>query len=486
MAMSALNELAKRTNGDVYIGVVGPVRVGKSTLISKLLEHLVLPSIEDGEERTRMIDEMPQSSAGQEIMTTEPKFIPAQAVSIPVQGSSVSMKVRFVDCVGYMVDTIGNHEKLIQTPWHAEPIPFQQAAKLGTDKVIKDHSTVGFIVSTDGTVNGISRNLIEEAEQEIVAQLKSLGKPFVLLINSESPFSEETQRLVGQLETHYEIPVEAVSVREIGKHQVDGLLRKLLFEFPITTVQLEAPEWLNLDEDNEVLQAIHATLEAATETIHKVKDVDKLVESLQDIPSIVSTELIEVDPSTGQAVMKVQVSEELYTEVCSKWSDTPIETKADFLKLLRSYDTTKKATEKYVHAIEEAMETGYGIALPTSSDFVPFAPELIKENNFHGVRLKAKAPVVHMIRVDMTSEFAPLLGSEFHSQQLQNELQQHFSTNLDELWQTQLFGTTLIHVLQEGIRSKSAQLDGQLKHRLVKTIEKIVKQEQQGLVTFIL
>ncbi|WP_342525723.1 stage IV sporulation protein A [Chryseomicrobium sp. FSL W7-1435] len=483
---SALNELAKRTNGDVYIGVVGPVRVGKSTFISKLLEHLVLPSIEDGEERNRIIDEMPQSSAGQEIMTTEPKFIPAQAVSVPIQGSNLHMKLRFVDCVGYMVDSIGNHEKLIQTPWHQEPIPFQQAAKLGTDKVMKDHSTVGFVVSTDGTVNGLERSLIEPAEQEIIDQMKSLGKPFVLVINSQSPFNDETAALVSYLETKYEVPVEAASIRDLDKNHLDRLLRRLLFEFPIESIELEAPEWLELDPQNEVMQAIQATLQSATHDIHKLKDVDVLVNTLQEIPHITAAQLIEVDPSSGQAIMQVHVSDSLYEETCSKWLATPIQSRSEFLHLIQQYDAAKKATEKFSQALEEAIETGYGIALPTAADFVPFEPELIRENNFHGVRLRAKAPVLHIIRVDMMSEFAPLLGSEFHSQQLKNELQEHFDHDLNELWQTQLFGTTLIHVLQEGIRSKTAQLDLPVKHRLVKTIEKIVKQEQQGLVTFII
>lgn len=483
---SALNELAKRTNGDVYIGVVGPVRVGKSTLITKLLDHLVVPSIEDGEERARVIDEMPQSSAGLEIMTTEPKFIPAQAVSVPIQGSNIHMKLRFVDCVGYMIDSIGNHDKLIQTPWNQEPIPFQQAAKLGTDKVIRDHSTVGFVVSTDGTVNGIARDLVAQPEAQIVDQLKTLGKPFVLVINSQSPYSETTAALVEQLEREYDIPVEAVSIRELGKSQLDRLLRRLLFEFPIESVELEAPEWLELDPDNEVMAAVQEVLHSSTHDIHKLKDVDELVESLQGIPYITTASLIEVDPSSGKAILQIHVEDELFEATCAKWVSAPVDSRTAYLKLLQDYAHAVQTSSKYSHALQEALETGYGIALPTPADFIPFEPELIQENNFHGVRLKAKAPVIHMIRVDMSSEFAPLLGSEFHSRQLKNELQEHFDHNLEDLWETQLFGTTLIHVLQEGIRAKTAQLDLPSKHRLMKTIEKVVKQDQQGIVTFIL
>ncbi|MFC4354567.1 stage IV sporulation protein A [Chryseomicrobium palamuruense] len=484
--MSSLNELAKRTHGDVYIGVVGPVRVGKSSFIKKLMEHLVLPTIEDEMERKRMIDELPQSSAGNEIMTTEPKFVPAQAASIFVQGSELQMKIRFVDCVGYMIDSIGNHNKLIQTPWHPEPIPFEQAARQGTDKVIQDHSTVGIVVSTDGTVNGLSREQVQGPEEVIVQQLKAIGKPFLLLINSESPYSPATQELIAELEYRYEIPVEAASVRDMNKSRLDELVKRLLFEFPIETIELEAPEWLQYDEENDMMRSVQQILHHRADHVHKLRDVEAIVDEVKSVEFVETAHLIDVDPASGCAIIQLQPEESLYEAACKKWLPYEVETKSDYLKLLREFYHAGKTYNKFSQGITEAIETGYGIAMPTEEDFVPYPPELIRENQFHGVRLRAKAPVIHMIRVDMNSEFAPLLGSEFHSQQLKNELQENFENDLQELWQTQLFGTTLIHVLQEGIKMKTSGLESPVKNRLIKTIEKIVKQEEKGLVTFII
>lgn len=481
-----MNELAERTHGDIYIGVVGPVRVGKSTLISKLMEHLVLPLIEDDAERARMIDEMPQSSAGLEIMTTEPKFVPATAASVPIQGSDAHMKLRFVDCVGYMIDSIANPDKMIQTPWHETPIPFQQAARLGTDKVIRDHSTIGIVVTGDGTVNGLQRSQIEQAEMEIVEQLQTIGKPFLLIINSESPFSETTLQLAETLEQRYQVPVEAASIKDLTKERLDYLLQRVLFEFPIEHLELEAPEWVTLDQDNIVVNQIQDILHTTSGQIQKLKDVDQVVEEIKQLEYIDHASLIDINPASGEAVIQFQVSDELFQLTCEKWLPAPIQTKSDYLKLIQNFYHANQTYEKFAEGIQEAIETGYGVALPHQTDFVPYAPELIKENNFHGVRLRAKAPVIHLIRVDMTSEFSPLLGSEFHSNQLKKELQEHFETDLNELWKTQLFGTTLIHVLQEGIKMKTENLTSPVKNRLAKTIEKLVRQEEKGLITFIL
>ncbi|MET4560985.1 stage IV sporulation protein A [Lysinibacillus parviboronicapiens] len=492
MSEAVFKEIAERTNGDVYIGVVGPVRVGKSTFVKKVMEAVVLPNIVDNTERMRAQDELPQSSPGPVIMTAEPKFVPAQATRIAVGEDEMSFQIRLADCVGYVIDGTKGYEdengpKFVHTPWHTEPIPFQEAAKIGTDKVIRDHANIGIVVTTDGTVNGIQRHAAEKAEEEIVNQLKEIGKPFVILLNCQMPAREETVQLRNELFERYNVPVIAISIDQMRASDIQYILQEALFEFPIRTIEVEKPDWLDvLDATHPLNVALIDSMEEVLSSVMKIRDVQQASDAFKAIDFIDQSEVVHVDSGIGTAVIRVSLQGELYKAVCNEWLDEPIETKRDWLLFIKEAAEAKEAQKRFKEAINEADSSGYGVTLPMMQEFEPTAPELIKQNNFYGVRMKAKAPSYHIIRVDMESEFAPLIGSEFHSQQLLKDLNHAYLHDRDALWQTQLFGTPLHEVLKEGIRYKMNAVPPTAKKRMRQTIERMVNEGERGLVTFIL
>lgn len=492
MSEAIFREIAERTNGDVYIGVVGPVRVGKSTFVKKVMESVVLPNIVDDTERMRAQDELPQSSPGPVIMTAEPKFVPAQATRIAVGDDEMTFQIRLADCVGYVIDGTKGYEdengpKYVHTPWHTEPIPFQEAAKIGTDKVIRDHANIGIVVTTDGTVNGILRSAAEKAEEEIVAQLKEIGKPFVVVLNCQMPAREETVQLRNELIERYDVPVIPVAIDQMRVADIQYILQEALFEFPIRTIEVEKPDWLDvLDATHPLNVALVDSMENVLSSIMKIRDVQQASDAFKEIDFIATSEVINVDAGIGTAVIRVALQGDLYKAVCNEWLDEPIETKRDWLVFIKEAAEAKEAQLRFREAINDARDTGYGVTLPMMQEFEPTAPELIKQNNFFGVRLKASAPSYHIIRIDMESEFAPLIGSEFHSQQLLKDLNHAYLHDREALWQTQLFGTPLHEVLKQGISYKMDAVPENAKKRMRQTIERMVNEGDRGLVTFIL
>lgn len=486
-------DIAERTHGDVYIGVVGPVRVGKSTFVKKVMEAVVLPNMLDEAERRRAQDELPQSSPGPMIMTAEPKFVPANATRIAVGGDTgLSFQIRLADCVGYVIDGVKGYEdengpKLVHTPWHTEPIPFQEAAKIGTDKVIRDHANIGVVITTDGTVNGISRAAAEKAEEEIIDQLQEIGKPFVVVLNSQYPRQKEALALKDELMLRYNVPVIAASIDQLQVHDIYKILEEALFEFPIQTMEVEKPDWLDvLDSTHHVNVALSEALEEQLQSVTKIRDVHRAAEALKNVPFIESSEVEHVDAGIGSATIRVSVHGDVYKEVCSEWLDTPIDTKKEWLLFIKEAAEAKESQKRFQEAIVAARDHGYGVTLPMIQEFEPSVPELIKQNNFYGVRMKASAPSYHIIRIDMESEFAPLIGSEFHSQQLLKDLKYAYMHDREALWQTQLFGTPLHEVLKEGIRYKMDAVPASAKKRMRQTIERMVNEGDRGLVTFII
>lgn len=492
MSELIFQQLAERTNGDVYIGVVGPVRVGKSTFVKKVMEGVVLPNILNEEDRKRALDELPQSSPGPVIMTAEPKFVPAQGTTIAIGESDIAFRIRMADCVGYVIDGVRGYEdengpKLVQTPWHSEPIPFKEAAKIGTDKVIRDHANIGIVVTTDGTVNGIPRKAVEVAEQQIVDELKKIGKPFVIVLNSSLPASVDTMNLKNELIMKYDVPVFATAVNQMQVDDIAFILQEALYEFSVDQIEVEKPDWLDvLGETHELNEKLEQAIGQLQNESMKIRDVQQATTILKQLDFVESSEVERVDIGLGMATIRVNVEPEVYKAVCQQWLESPVDTKKEWLLFIKEAAEAKNAQLRFRDAIQQAKEGGYGVTLPTMEEFTPSEPELIKQNNFYGVRMTATAPSYHIIRIDMESEFAPLIGSEFHSQQLLKDLQHAYHFDRQALWQTQLFGTPLHEVLKEGIRYKMHAVPVNSKNRMRQTIERMVNEGERGLITFII
>lgn len=485
-------QLAERTNGDLYIGVVGPVRVGKSTFVKKVMEGVILPNIENAEDRMRAMDELPQSSPGPAIMTAEPKFVPAQGTTVAFGESAIPFRVRMVDCVGYVIDGAKGYEdesgpKFVQTPWHNEAIAFQEAAKIGTDKVIRDHANIGIVVTTDGTVNGMSRAAVEKAEQQIIEQLTEIGKPFVIVLNSTTPHSAETQHLQHALAQKYDVPVIPTAIQHMQLNDVMLILQEALFEFNVNEIQVEKPDWLDvLDENHHLNETLAFATAQLQDDAMKIRDVEAASQLLREIDFVESCTVENIDAGQGIATLRVNIHNDYYKEACTEWLEKPVDTKKEWLLFIKEASEAKSAQRRFRDAIEQAKENGYGVTLPAMDEFDPSEPELIEQNNFYGVRMKAKAPSYHIIRIDMEAEFSPLIGSEFHSQHLLKDLQHAYEFDRQALWQTQLFGTPLHEVLTESIRFKMKSVPTHAKNRMRLMLERLINEGERGLITFII
>ncbi|WP_019413573.1 stage IV sporulation protein A [Paenisporosarcina sp. TG20] len=492
MTEQLFHQIAERTNGDVYIGVVGAVRIGKSTFVKRVMESLVIPNMTNEADRQRAQDELPQSSPGAVIMTAEPKFVPAHGTSIQVGDDAFSFNIRLADCVGYIIDGAKGHEdengpKLVHTPWSNEPMPFKEAARIGTDKVIRDHSTIGIVMTTDGTVNEFPRSAVEQVEEEIIDQLKEIGKPFVVLLNSRMPAHHLAVDLCQELKVKYNVPVIAAAVDKMTVHEIQNVLKEALYEFPVTTFELLKPEWMDvLDSDHPLKESIQNSLESWSQQVAKIRDVKDLASFLAEEPFVENAEVIEVNAGKGKATIQIELTNEAFQSAYLDFLEEPIITKKDWLLYVKESSYAKKSYLRFHEAIEMAKESGYGVSLPSVQDFQPSAPELIKQNDFFGVRMKAKAPSLHIIRVDMEAEFSPLIGSEFHSQQLLKDLKEAYYHNREALWETSLFGTPLHEMLKESMRFKSDAVPTHAKKRMRETIERMVNEGDRGMVTFIL
>lgn len=492
MSEKVFEQLARRTNGDVYIGVVGPVRVGKSTFVKKVMEHLVLPNMTDEEEKRRAIDAMPQSSPGQTIMTAEPKFVPSQSALVQLKDGDVSFRIRLADCVGYIIPGVQGYEtdgvpKLVQTPWFNEPIPFEEAAKMGTNKVIHDHANIGVVVTTDGTVNGIPRSAVVEAEQQIIEQLKEIGKPFVIVLNCEMPAHEQTMRLRNELFEKYGVPVFAVSIQHLTKKDIAFLMEEALFEFPLEKLELQIEDWVDtLSLEHPLQKHILSLKSSMQQSIEKVRDIQGIGLFDEEDPYVERCELVEVDAGDGCARVILHLWPNVYSQVCADLLQVEELSQKEWLQFIQESLAAQEQHRKFKEAIKEARKTGYGVTIPTLDEFQPSEPELIKQSNFFGVKMEATAHAYHVIRVDMHAEFSPLIGSEFHSQQLLNDLTYAFHHDREKLWATQVFGSTLHEVLQESLKYKTAGIPKTAKEKMRLTIERMVNMGDKGIVTLVL
>ncbi len=489
--VDVFKDISKRTNGDIYLGIVGAVRTGKSTFIKKFMELVVLPNIEDESERARALDELPQSAAGKTIMTTEPKFVPNQAVSVQVE-EGLDVNVRLVDCVGYAVDSARGFEdengpRMIHTPWYEDPIPFHDAAEIGTRKVIQEHSTIGVVITTDGTIGEIERKDYVQAEEKVIEELKEVGKPFIMVINSVRPTSQETELLRQELVEKYDIPVIAMSVETMTEHDVYNVLRESLYEFPVLEVNVNLPSWVMvLHEDHWLRKNYEEAIHSTVQNIKRLRDVNNIVGDFNEFNHIDYAQLAGMEMGEGIAEIDLYAPDHLYDEVLKEVVGEEIRGKDHLLELMQDFAHAKREYDQVSGALQMVKQTGYGIATPTIEDMVLDEPEIIRQGSRYGVRLKADAPSIHMIKVDVESEFAPIIGTEKQSEELVRYLMQDFEEDPLSIWESDIFGRSLNSIVREGIQAKIALMPENARYKLKDTLERIINEGSRGLIAIIL
>ncbi|AQS56661.1 MAG: stage IV sporulation protein A [Novibacillus thermophilus] len=484
-------DIAERTGGDIYLGVVGAVRTGKSTFIKRFMEMLVLPNIEEEASRVRAQDELPQSGAGKTITTIEPKFVPNEAVNIHV-AEGLNMNVRMVDCVGYPIEGAKGYEdengpRMINTPWYDEPVPFQEAAEVGTRKVIQEHSTLGVVVTTDGSIAEIPRSAYVEMEERVIAEMKEVGKPFVLVVNSARPYSAEVQELRGELAEKYDIPVLALSAATMDEHDILGVLKEVLFEFPVHEVNVNLPSWVMvLDEDHWLRNHFEDSVRDTVKDIRRLRDVNRVVENFDTYDFIERAALADMNMGLGVAEIDLYAPDELYDQILTEIVGVEIQGKDHLLQLMQDFSKAKKEYDKVGEALRMVKTTGYGVAAPTLEEMTLDEPELIRQGSRFGVRLKATAPSIHMIKVDVHSEFAPIIGSERQSEELVNFLMRDFESDPLKIWESDIFGRSLNSIVREGIQAKLSMMPENARYKLQETLERIINEGSGGLIAIIL
>ncbi|MEK7017369.1 stage IV sporulation protein A [Bacillus sp. FSL R9-9410] len=484
-------DIAERTGGDIYFGVVGAVRTGKSTFIKKFMELVVIPNIENESDRQRAQDELPQSAAGRTIMTTEPKFVPNQAVSIEVD-EGLEVNIRLVDCVGYTVPGAKGYEdengpRMINTPWYEEPIPFHEAAEIGTRKVIQEHSTIGVVITTDGTIGEIPRRDYIEAEERVVNELKEVGKPFIMIINTVQPYHPDTEQLRQSLSEEYDIPVIAMSVESLRETDVYNVLREALFEFPVLEVNVNLPSWVMvLNEGHWLRKSYQEAVQETVKDIKRLRDVDRVVWQFSQYEFIDRASLAGIDMGQGVAEIDLYAPDELYDQILKEVVGVEIRGKDHLLKLMLDLSYAKTEYDQVADALRMVKQTGYGVAAPALADMSLDEPEIIRHGSRFGVKLKAVAPSIHMIKVDVESTFEPIIGTEKQSEELVRYLMQDFEDDPLSIWNSDIFGRSLSSIVREGIQAKLSLMPENARYKLKETLERIINEGSGGLIAIIL
>ena len=485
-----IKSITERTGGDVYLGVVGAVRTGKSTFIKKVIENLVVPNIEDEYERKRALDEIPQSAQGKTIMTTEPKFVPSNAANIQIDEFTSS--IRLVDCVGYVIPGVKGYEdengpRMVKCPWYDDEIPFVEAAEIGTEKVIRDHSSIGIVVTTDGSFGEIARNNYVEAEERVVNELKEIGKPFIVVLNSSHPMLPETERLAEKLQETYQVPVLPISVENMTERDIYTILREALYEFPVLEVNISMPEWIACLSPNNWLKKIYIEKirESVTE-IDKLRDIETITNHFTDCEYISKAYLSDVNTSTGVVTVTLQAPNDLYNKILKEIIGIDVGNRAELLKLFQDYQEAKQEYDQIKSALKMVKQTGYGVASPSLSDMKLDTPEIIKQGSRYGIKLKAVAPSIHMIRVDVESTFEPIIGSEIQSKELIDYLMKDSDTDPDNIWKSEIFGRSLDVIVKEGIQAKLSLLPENVRFKLQTTLSKLVNKGSGNLFAIVL
>ncbi len=485
-----IRSITERTGGDIYLGVVGAVRTGKSTFIKKVIENLVVPNIVDEYERKRALDEIPQSAQGRMIMTTEPKFVPSNAAKIQIE--TFSANVRLVDCVGYVIPGAKGYEdehgpRMVKTPWYDEEIPFIEAAEIGTEKVIKDHSSIGIVVTTDGSIGEIDRSDYIEAEIRVINELKEIGKPFIVLLNSVHPMLPETERLAEKLHTEYLVPVLPVSIENMSERDIYNILKEALYEFPVTEVSVKMPEWIAcLSPDHWLKKQYIEKIKESVIEIEKIRYVDRITNPFVECENISRAYLSDVDTSTGVVNVTLDAPSGLYNQVLKEIIGVDVRNRAELLSLFQDYNEAKQEYDQIKGALKMVKQTGYGVASPTLLDMKLDTPEIIKQGNRYGIKLKAVAPSIHMIRVDVESTFEPIIGSEIQSKELINHLMKDNDQSPGNIWKSEIFGRSLDVIVKEGIQAKLSLMPENARYKLQQTLSKLVNKGSGNLFAIVL
>ena len=485
--IDVMKSIASRCGGDIYLGVVGAVRCGKSTFIKKFMESLVIPNISDESERKRALDELPQSAGGKTIMTTEPKFIPATAAKIQIDDFSAN--IRMIDCVGYIIDSAKGYEdengpRLVMTPWFSEAIPFVEAAEIGTEKVIRDHSTIGIVMTTDGSIGEFDRSDYVSAEESVIEELKSINKPFIVILNSVHPMLPETEKLASNLKEKYGVPVIPISVENMQERDMYGILKEALYEFPIEEVKVNMPEWITILSPNHYLKKEYISkIKESVVEVNKLKDIDSITEGFRNCEVISKAYISNVDASLGEVTIQLEAPNGLYNQILNEVIGTDIGSRAKMLALFQEFNETKQEYDQIKSALKMVKQTGYGIATPTLADMKLETPEIIKQGSRYGVKLKAKAPSIHMIKVEVESTFEPIIGSELQSKELIDYLTKDDN---NDIWKSEIFGRSLDVIVQEGIQAKLSMMPDNIRYKLGQTLTKVINKGSNNMIAIVL
>ncbi len=485
------SDISSRTQGDIYIGVVGPVRSGKSTFIKRFMETLVVPNIQGEFQKERARDELPQSAAGRTIMTTEPKFIPEESIEISMH-DNIQLKVRMIDCVGYIVPSSEGYiedeqPRMVMTPWYDEEIPFNMAAEIGTKKVIQEHSTIGLVVTTDGSVSSIERSEYEEAEERVISELKELNKPFVVLMNSIDAKSENVKSLCFDMSEKYGVPVIPVNCLELDEDEIKEILLNILYEFPINSIGINLPCWFSsLDVEDNLRKSVIGTVKDKCNEIYTVRSVYRFAEDIKDDEYIQSSSVAKADLSNGNVYIDISVDNSYFFKILSEKCDTEINNEEDLLNQISDLAQTRNKFNRIANALEQVENTGYGIVMPTLDELSLEEPEIMKQGGKYGVRLKAHAPSIHMIKCNTYTEVAPIVGSESQSEELVVYLLKEFENNPSEIWETNIFGKSLNSLVNEGLNNKLYRMPQDARDKFRETIERVINEGCSGLICIIL
>ena len=488
---SIYKDIALRTKGDIYLGVVGPVRTGKSTFIKRFMNQLVLPKIDAEFERERATDELPQSSSGRTIMTTEPKFVPENAVKINVDENS-NFNVRLIDCVGYIVPSaLGYIEedkpRMVMTPWFEEPVPFNMAAEIGTKKVITEHSTIGLVITTDGSISDIPRSEYAEAEERVINELVAIEKPFAVLLNCTYPNSEEAQNLVNELKEKYKVPVIAVNCLELNDSDIRSILGEILYEFPIKEIFLDYPKWVNgLENGHHLKNAIFNCIKNGITSVKKIREISDFLLSFKENENVDFIGIDDIDLGKGKICIKITLNPALLYQIIKELSGLEINNEHELIKNITHLAKTNREFARFKNALDEVEATGYGIVMPSIDELTLEEPEIMKQGGRYGVRLKASAPSIHMMKANITTEVSPIVGSEKQSEDLVMYLLSEFEENPVKIWDSNIFGKSLHELVNEGLHTKLARMPADARMRVQETIERVINEGCNGLVCIIL
>ncbi len=488
---SIYHDISARTGGDIYIGVVGPVRTGKSTFIKRFMEELVLPNIPQEFQKERASDEMPQASSGRTIMTTEPKFVPEKGVQIMIDPTA-AMNVRLIDCVGYIVPSAlgyieNDQPRMVMTPWHSEPIPFNMAAEIGTEKVIREHSTIGLVITTDGSISDIPREEYAEAEERVIRELQELNKPFIVLLNCIDPDTDEARKTANEIGEKYGVTVLPINCVDLTEEDVRAILAQILFEFPVHEIQIRFPRWVNsLSLDHWLRADLTGGIHSIVQDIRHIRDIRRFESAFSDSENVEKARIYSIDLGQGSAVIELKLQPTLFFKILAEKTGLEIADEQELLECMTDLSQIKKEYRRVKNALDEVEATGYGIVMPSIEELTLDEPEIMKQGGRYGVRLRASAPSIHMMRADITTEVTPIVGSEKQSEDLILYLLKQFEDDPVKIWDSNIFGKSLHELVNEGLHTKLARMPADARGRIQETIERVINEGCNGLVCIIL